>query len=162
MQGGIIAVFWRRAPSWHNPPWPKCFTEHMLSCVEFGSVQRANCPFLQQLQSQSCGKYSGRNMERSCSSHWFPNTGSGHLPNLFSITEIQTHTLPGQALCLAWALTQSMVNSPNLVQGEGKFWSENVPYMEGMVEKKLEIIHAYLTCLVFRHLVTLYNLHETG
>lgn len=37
---------------------------------------------------------------------------------------------------LAWALTHSMVNSPNLMQGEVKFWSENTRYTESMIKKK--------------------------
>lgn len=34
--------------------------------------------------------------------------------------------------------------------------------MEGMIKKYVEIINVYLTCLVFRHLVTLYNLDKAG
>lgn len=34
---------------------------------------------------------------------------------------------------------------------------QNIPFTGGMVKKKSELIHVYLTCLVFRHPVTLGN-----
>lgn len=76
---------------------------------------------------------------------------------------IQIHTLPGWSLLvLAWALTHSTLNSHSLMQGEVKFWSENTPYMEGMVKKPSCFLdnNVYLTCLVFRRFVTLCNRDE--
>lgn len=98
----------------------------------------------------------------ACSSLQFPKAGSGLLMGiLFCLTCSQNHLVikkPHPPLVISSAAHLGFDSqSGEFPQCDARRgYIQNIPFTGGTV-KKMEIIHAYLTCLVFRHPVTLGN-----
>lgn len=118
----VALLYSREKPnSWQRPQCSGAFLSAELRVAKHSESQ------IPLPAAWSCGKWSGRCLERhACSSPEFPKAGSGLLMGiLFCLTRSQNHLLiknhafPWWSfLVLTWALIHTVVNSPSVMQGQ--------------------------------------------